>query len=47
MHCVYKETDFVEITRVVTIMYVEVDGSIVHPITAPSLSSYHLNVQHE
>jgi hypothetical protein len=47
MHCVYKETDFVEITSVVTITYVEVNGSIVHPITAPSFSSYHLNIQHE
>jgi len=37
----------VEITSVVTITYVEVDGSIVHPITASSFSSYHLNVQHE
>jgi hypothetical protein len=44
---VYKETDFVEITSVVTITYVEVDGSIVHPITTPSFSSYHLNGQHE
>jgi len=47
MHCVYKETDFVEITSVVTITEGEVDGSIVHRITAPSFSSYHLNVQHE
>jgi len=47
MHCVYKETDFVEITSVVTIAEVEFDGSIVHRITAPSFSSYHLNVQHE